>query len=326
MKLFAITFGDERGASARMRLLQYAEHFKRSGDELIWIPKAKFRPRHLAWAAKADVIINQECLLPTAVGWMLKSLGKPMIFEWDDALYTRPGKPYWGFTQMRVLHRLHWWLRHANVVTAPSQYLAAYSRRYARAVEIIPMAMPITRAGPRKAPGENITLGWVAGPANFRHIKAIGPDLEAFLNAHPNAQLKIMSGMRPDLKIPFEFVPWAPGTDETFLQEIDLGLLPLPDEEFTRGKSPLKALMYAAHGVPIIASNVGGGPGELCQEFAAISVPSTAGWRQALERALEPKIYTELSLLGLERARANHEIGTVFEKFHTLLERVAQDA
>lgn len=323
MKIFAITFGDRTGASARMRLLQYLPQFEAAGDTVVTVAKEKLKFSDWKKAAAADVIFVQESLIALRWAFVFKLLGKRIVFEWDDALYARAGRPMKGLTKWKVLRRLHGWLRAADVVTVPSDFLGDYSRKQgARRVEKIPMALPIpSGVPPRTTPRHSLVLGWLGSPSNSVYLAEAQKGLAAFVQKHPDTKIKIMCGQTPQLSIDFEYVPWQLEKEAEFLSGIDVGLLPLTADDFSRGKSPLKALQYATYGVPFVASAVGGAPDELAAELGAVAVEQVGDWAAAIEKITQESDYAARSQKGWERVRECHDKQKVFEQLREILKR-----
>ena len=90
-----------------------------------------------------DVIFNNRCLFHLGLSKKILHSGKRTIFDFDDAVYTRPGKPYSFLTGFRVKSRFHIWLREANVVSASNHFLANYAADFRDSVEILPMALDL---------------------------------------------------------------------------------------------------------------------------------------------------------------------------------------
>ena len=101
------------------------------------------------------------------------------------------------------------------------------------------------------------------------------------LRREPRLRFAIYSGARPAWKIPFEYVPYSPGTDVAFVRNLDIGLLPMHDDEFARGKSPIKALQYQACGIPVVG-NLVGAANELVDTANGIPVKGANAWTTAL--------------------------------------------
>lgn len=302
-----------------MRFFQYLDNFREAGDEIEWVQLKEFSASQLEAASSADVILCQESLISLGLARRLRRLNKPLVFDWDDALYTRPGKPYRGFTKWRVLLRLHWWLKNAKTVTVSNLYLQKYSLQHgARHVEVIPMALLVPPAAPRSLSKSQVSVGWGGSSASLPYLMSIEQGLQKVIAEVPRITLRVLCDVKPRLSLPFEYIPWSLEQERFFYAGLDIGLLPLIDEPFVRGKSPAKALQYMVNGVPYAATRVPGGPEEIATNGGAVFV-NNGDWVQAVRTLTNPEAYYRLSLEGLEKAR-KHDKSVVFQQFrHALL-------
>lgn len=285
MKVIAITSG-EQSASTRYRLSDYRSFLNSQGIQLTCIPKNKLNESCLEEIRSADLVINQKCLIDLKFSRKILKNSKRMIFDFDDALYTRPGKPYSLFTQWRVARRLKFWIRNAECVTVANRYLASYAANFAKKVEVVPMALNLDYWVPeRKMTSTTITLGWAGAPHNLWYLEKIDPVLKTLLNRHSSLKLAVFCGEKPKLDSPFDYFPYTPDSEATFVQSLDIGLLPLPEEEYSRGKSPIKAIQYLACGIPVIG-NIIGATNEIVDASTGIHVKSSSEWITAIEQLI----------------------------------------
>lgn len=321
MRVFAITFGDGQTPSSRYRVIQYQNLFGAAGDDFVYRPRRQLRFGDLFKRNRFDVVLNQKCLLPRFFGLLLRACSWRLIFDLDDAIWTRPGKPYGFFTQWRIDRRLRWWLTHSDLVVCANQYLADYARRFSKNVAIVPMSLDLEHWKRKVIPsGKDISLGWVGAPGNLPYLQLCAPALKIFMQRYPYITLKILCGQRPALDLPFEYIPWSEGAESQFLEGVNIGLLPLPEADaFTLGKSPIKALQYMSFGIPVVGNMTQGGAAEIAKKGGCVVVNSPGEWMMALESLLNPQTYKQLSLEALRNVHENHDMGRVFEIWHQLL-------
>lgn len=232
--------------STRFRVVNYQSFLEAKGLSVDYVNRQRVS---VSQVQRHDVLFNQKCRLNWLLSWRLRRASPRIVFDFDDAIYTRPRKPYGRFVGSRVRSRLDWWYAHADLVTTSSEYLAAHARRITDRVRVIPMAVdvkiwaPATRAGTDK-----VRIGWAGRPGNLKYLETIESELIAVQRARPQVEYAVYSGERPELALPFHHQAFKPGTEPAFIQSLDIGLLPLPDNEFARGKSPIKAIQYLACG------------------------------------------------------------------------------
>jgi glycosyltransferase involved in cell wall biosynthesis len=271
----------------------------------------------------ADVIINQKCLLPIPWGWLIRSYAKHLVFEFDDALWLRQGRPYNWFTQQRVNSRLRWWLKNSDVVTCTNEYLASYARRFCNKVYIIPTGINLPEIGyDSKALPSNgdFVLGWSGSSSSVRYLKSCEDALVVFLKLHPQAKVRILCNQKPELQFPFEFEIWSREAENEFFSSLTIALLPLNmSDEFALGKYPVKALSAMAYGVPVLGNMSKGGPGEMERKGGCVSVENTNDWVKVLEALLDDRAYQTVSYAALKNVRENHDIRETYKRWRNML-------
>jgi len=320
MKILVITFGDLQAGSTKYRIAQYESFFKSRGAELEYIHKHQMDGSILQKVQEADLIINQKCLLPISLSKKIFQFNKKVIFDFDDAIYTRPGKAYSWLTGWRVMKRLRMWLREADVVTVANHYLKRVAEREARRAEVLPMTLDLEVWKPRhREEGNVVNIGWAGAPANLHHIEALEPVLAVLLKKNPCLRLSIYSGKRPALSCPYEFVPFQEGSEAAFVQRLNIGLLPLSDEEFSRGKSPIKAIQYLACGVPVVG-NVYGATGDILNEQNSLSIAGFSDWQRSIQELIDsPEKAARLGANGRRHIEENFDLNKIQERFWQLL-------
>jgi glycosyltransferase involved in cell wall biosynthesis len=281
MKVLVIIDRDLFKGSTQYRLAQFTDLFNAHGISLEFIRRNKVAAAARR-AGECDLLLNQKCLIRAGLARRLIASSRRTWFDFDDAIYTRPGRPYGPWTSWRVKRRLQTWLRHADLVTTANKVLAGYARRFARSVTIVPMAIDTGRWHPVPKPSDApVTLGWIGAPVNVPQLERLNAPLRALLRDHPNARLRVFSGRRPVLTCPFDYTPYQPGAEAAFVQQLDIGLLPLEPDEFSFGKSPIKTLQYLACGVPVVG-NIFGATAEILSETNSVAVRTEADWIEAL--------------------------------------------
>lgn len=309
MRIACLTIGDLQTPSTWYRIGQYLPYFQAHGVEVDLIPKEKISFDTLG---KYDLILNQKNLFPTTA-WSRFIRQKRVLFDFDDALWTRPIKPYNWLTQLRINHRLKFWLKHAKMTTVANQYLSDYAGQHTEAVSVIPMSLDLDLWKMGKK--ERGLIGWSGAPHNFHYLEKIQSDLMKLKSDFPFISFAIYSGKKPNLKIPFEYVPFKKGEEHHFVPRLEIGLLPLDQDPYSLGKSPIKALQYMACGVPTV-TNGEGATRELLRGYAE---PVVSTWFDAIANLLSsPDRRAVLSVKSRQLAEENHDMKKVGKKILSL--------
>lgn len=129
-----------------------------------------------------------------------------------------------------------------------------------------------------KAENKVIIVGWAGAPHNLHHLERLEPVLKDL-----PIKLHVFSGKKPKLSMPFVYFPYDEQNQISFIQQLDIGLLPLSAEEYSAGKSPIKAVQYIACGVPVVG-NIYGASADILQETFSLQIKSDSDWAPAIKK------------------------------------------
>jgi glycosyltransferase involved in cell wall biosynthesis len=210
------------------------------------------------------------------------------VYDFDDALLV-------GYAST-VNRRFQWakqearrcveYLRRSRLVIAGSSFLAAEASQHASRVEVVPSCVdPARQALHVHENVDVVVIGWIGSLTTSAYLPAILPVMERLNRSRLRAKL-VLVGADPALRAPWiEHRPWSLATENADLASFDVGIMPMPDMEWARGKCGYKILQYFAAGVPAVASPVGVNP-ELIGQDRGILATSAEEWRLALERLI----------------------------------------
>lgn len=208
------------------------------------------------------VVVLREAML-VGGAWLegsLRARGVPLIYDFDDAIWQLDR----GVNGLAAFARMPWKVgricRLASAVTVGNAYLADFARRHNPNVHIVRTSIDADRF-PAFPPPEHeapFTIAWTGSHSTLPHLETIRPALEALGRRVPT-RLRVVCDVAP---APFEhvaldFVPWRAATEAADLAPAHVGVMPLPDTAFTRGKCGCKALQYMAIGRPAVVTPIG---------------------------------------------------------------------
>jgi len=253
----------------------------------------------------AVIIYRAASLLgPAIYERLLARAGVPLIFDFDDAIWlTGPGSANGMYSHLGFRRKTATICRLASAVVVGNDFLAEYARRYSKRVFVVPTTVeldtsplqpPIVAEGPFR-------IVWAGSFSSLQHLDVVRRPLERFAQTQATI-LRVICSHPP--KAPFqgvelEFVPWTAEDEALKLARSHVGIMPLPDNEFSRGKCGLKALQYMAVGRPVVVSPVGVNAEIVRHGENGLLASTDEEWLQAFQAlAASPLLRERLGLAG----------------------------
>ena len=218
------------------------------------------RLRQLAKLQDYDVayVFREAAFLPPT--FLEKAIARRMafVYDFDDAIYlpaTSAANASLRF--LKSASKASTLCRLAAHVTVGNSHLANYAKLHARAVTTIPSTIDTTSyvPGPRRTSAVPV-IGWTGSATTLPYLEEILPALRTLCSSF-DFELRVIGGRLSDGGLRVTCVPWSADSEVEDLRAIDIGLMPLPDDEWTRGKCGMKALQYMGLAIPAVVSPVG---------------------------------------------------------------------
>ena len=282
MRILMLPRYGRTGANSRYRLWQYLPLFEGAGHQVDCIPMlddeylarlyrtgtrsapsllsayGRQLSRLLILHKYQAVLLDQELFpyLPGLLEQLACRIGGRTIVDYDDAAY-------WKYTQIPILRRkIGVIMRSCHTVVVGNRHLARYAEPYSHRVRVIPTVVDVNRYSVHDyaVRSDTVRICWIGTPitANL-YLPLILPSLKTVQKRFPTTIVRIIGTDRlagtEDLRVEFE--PWSEESETRLVSQCDIGIMPLPDSEFQRGKCGLKLIQYMAAGLPTVASPVG---------------------------------------------------------------------
>lgn len=283
------------------------------------------RVRDLARAGSHAVVwVEYEALpwLPfTAEGWLYAK--RPVVVDYDDAIFHRYDGHASALVRRVLGRKIDRIMAAARVVVTGNDYLAERARAAgAKQVVILPSVVDPSRYTARPTFGAGgMVVGWIGSPATTPHLASVAPAL---------ASLRDLPGLRIETvgAAPFAVEgvavtqrPWSEASEAADIARFDVGIMPLPDDPWSRGKCGYKLIQYMASGLPVVASPVGANRRIVEHGVNGFLAADAASWSQSLRTLhADPALRARFGAAGRARVVAEYSRAVVAPRLVALFE------
>ncbi len=353
MKVLLLTQYGTMGSSSRVRCYQYLDYLESRGWQFVVEPlfgddyiQGLYWGRISHWAViraytrrlrillgreRYDLIWLQREALPWFPAWIETALLRgraPVVIDFDDAWFHRYDLHRWRAVRWLLSDKVDQIARQARMVIVGSAYLAERMRAAGvRRVEQLPSVVDVLKCHPKSSrdiPEPGVVVGWIGSPATAHYLAAIGSVLRDFVQ-ESGAHVVAVGAREGQMDgLPIEVRPWTEATEADEVSRFDIGIMPLPDAPFERGKCGYKLIQYMAAGIPVVASRVGANASIVRDGIDGFLVSSPAEWASTL-RTLSGKrgLRERMGASGRKRMEEHFSLQCAAPRLEQLLSSVA---
>lgn len=281
---------------------------------------------------RPDLLWIEKELLPFLPWWLERALigaAVPVLVDLDDCQFHRYDQHRWRWVRALLGDKIDRGMAAAGLVTAGSPYIAerAASAGAARIVTL-PTAIDLTRypAAPVSTPSrrDDFVIGWIGTPGNTRYLLELEQPLQRFA-VEAKFRLVVIGGWPGALAgrfegVAIEYRDWTETAEIAELQALDVGIMPLPDQPWERGKCGLKLLQYMASWKPAVASPVGVNTALVEHGKTGFLARSDDDWLVALRRLnTEPVLARAMGAVGRQRIESDYALDVIAPRLAQLM-------
>ncbi len=354
LKVLLFSRYSRRGPSSRLRSLQYLSPLQDHGIDVqvhALFPDAYLdalygdRPetaKYRAWRyfgerimqllhhGEHDLVWVEGELFPYLPYWIESALArsvKSYVVDYDDALFHRYELSANPLVRRMLGRKIDRIMHGATCVMAGNRYLAARAAQAgAPQIEIIPTVVDAQRyATVIHADDRQPVIGWVGSPATEQYVLDNRHALEKVCLKH-NARL-LLVGARKEITNQFgsvvpEVVAWSEDSEAAMIARMDIGIMPLRDSPWERGKCGYKIIQYMACGLPVVASPVGANVDIVRHGENGFLAAGAAAWQEGLEHLIEsPPLRTRMGHAGRARVESEYSLMAQVPRLADVLHR-----
>jgi glycosyltransferase involved in cell wall biosynthesis len=337
MKVLLLCRYPRLGASSRLRSYQYLPGLAQMGIEVEVSPlfseeyleafygSGRKHPGHLVKAywqrlkrlfmvSKYDLLWLEKELfpwLPATAERFLDRLGIPYMVDYDDAIFHRYDHSSSALLRFLLGRKIDRVMAGATMVIAGNDYLAYRAKvAGARRVMILPTVVDVRRYQTKPVcESTPFTIGWIGSPTTARYLQMLGQPLSSLGRMREIRLVVIGAEMETLGGIPVETLEWSEATEAEFIQQFDVGIMPLYDELWERGKCGYKLIQYMASGLPVVASPVGVNREIVKHGVDGYLADSDQDWEKALMQLIDhPQQRLEMGKMGRSKVEQHYSL------------------
>lgn len=355
-RLVVIAYDGVNNPATRLRIAQFIPAMERDGIEVscFYIPYSDGGPR--SWTLRelltairgSDVVFVQRTLFWWLVP-LLRLAGRPFVFDVDDAIhfirqsqyasalapstlrqhaivayrrFLRGGRYF--SSRKRMFDRI---IRHAAAVIVGNDNLAQYVGDRTKRLIVLATSVPVETMPVREhRESWPVRIGWIGVPSNLFHLQLLARVFRDLVSRF-NDQIRLVIVSNKDaggLPIGTEFVKWSLETESSSVLSFDIGIMPLTDDVFSRGKCSFKAIYCMAHGLPVVVSPVGMNSQLVQNGVNGFLADSDAEWMQTLCALIESaELRTQLGAAARSTIERDYSSASIYAQLKPILDALS---
>lgn len=283
-------------------------------------------------ARSFDIVYILREAFPFGPAWFEQAIaaGKRLVYDFDDAIWLPTAVHNNPLDRFRDWNKPAQLVARAQHVVVGSEHLAAFARPHSRSPEsvtIIPTVVDAAAYGQgcaQKAKGA-LTIGWVGTPRGSKaFLQPLLPTMQAFAKDYPQVRWRFVGAEPFEVgTLPVEFVRWQLENEVAAIQSFDIGLMPLTDDAFTRGKCGFKLIQYMHCGMPVVCSPVGANCDIVEAGITGLFATQPADWEAQLRQLIEqPQLRAQMASAGQQKAIQQYSLAGQAPRLLQVLQKV----
>tara|TARA_R110002124_G_scaffold287328_6_gene473014 strand:- start:3552 stop:4625 length:1074 start_codon:yes stop_codon:yes gene_type:complete len=348
-KLLFLPKYPRKGASSRLRTFQYLPLWEKMGYSVTvnsfftekylntiydhqspgyWhVLTCYFRRFFLLFSVqKYDLIIIEKEIFPYLPAFAELFLSKVNQYwvDYDDAVFHNYDQKDNFMVNLLMPKKIDHVMKMANRVIVGNDYLKKRAEvAGAKKIEVFPTVIDPKKYKVKEdqSPFKTITIGWIGSPSTLKYLDPIVPILD-WIHEHYSIKFLLVNGKsKMKFKGRIESIPWTEDGEVEAILKMDIGIMPLPDNPWERGKCAYKLIQYMACGLPVVASPIGMNKDVVIHGENGFLANSKEEWISALGKLItDPQLRKEFGYKGREKVLKEFTMEGNFYRYKKLVE------
>lgn len=279
-----------------------------------------------------DVCVIHREVAPLGFGlfeFLTAKCARRLVYDFDDAVFEpNVSAANRLFAFLKSPRKIPVLLARSDAAIAGNSYLEDYAKNFARRTQQLPTPVDTQSFTPQpKAVAAPVVVGWIGSHSTAPYL-ALAREALQRLQLEMGEQLRLVfigagDFRMPDLKA--EYRAWQLETELGDLRQLDIGIMPMPDNPWTRGKCGFKALLYMSVGLPIVCSPVGFNREIVTPETNGLWAETATQWYEALQRLThDAELRQRMGAHGRKLVEKNFSVETCAPRFEAILRETVQ--
>jgi len=354
LKVLLLSRYGRLGASSRLRSYQYIPFLESKGisvtvhalfdDNLL---TAKYRDENhikstiysyisrlfeIYRANNYDLIWVEYEMLPWIPNWFERVVFQaitPVVVDYDDAIFHRYDCHHSAFVRFMFGKKIDAVMRSSDLVIVGNDYLGDRAKNAkASRIELLPTVVDNTRYSiDNSSSNSPFTIGWIGSPSTGAYLNAIAPALRYMTKKHGARIVVVGASQKQFQDFPVDARSWSEETEVSEIQQFDVGIMPLPDDEWAQGKCGYKLIQYMACGLPVVASPVGVNTKIINHGVNGFLASSEKEWIEAFELLVKDKLLRQsMGKEGRSLVETNYSLQVTAPRLVNIMKSVVNES
>ncbi len=258
-----------------------------------------------------------------------KFFNKPLVYDFDDAIFlperSQANRAVFFLKNPAKVARI---IGFSRQVIVGNNYLREYAEQFNKNTTVIPTPIDTGKYKPfDSSNSDRIVIGWIGSHSTAEYLLELEDVFQKLKKENPNIVIRLVGAEIYKEQLPgVECRPWRLEDEMEELNDFSIGLMPMPDSPWTKGKCAFKLLLYMSKGIPTICSPVGMNLEVVKDGENGFFASSPQEWMEKIETLIrDPALRKEMGMKGRKTVKTKFDLGLWYPVFAEVLNRAVRD-